>query len=96
MVQLANVHPLTDFLRNAKAHLKRLRKGGPLVLTVNGRVAAVLDSPDSYQKLMEAQDRMEAIEAIRRGLESVERGEGRPAAEVFEKLRRKHKIPREA
>jgi len=96
MVQLANVHPLTDFLRNAKAHLKRLRKGGPLVLTVNGRVAAVLDSPDSYQKLMEAQDRMEASEAIRRGLESVERGEGRPAAEVFEKLRRKHKIPREA
>ena len=96
MVQLANVHPLTDFLRNAKAHLRRLRKGGPLVLTVNGRVAAVLDSPASYQKLMEAQDRMEAIEGIRRGLASAERGEGRPAAEVLEKIRRKHRIPRGA
>jgi PHD/YefM family antitoxin component YafN of YafNO toxin-antitoxin module len=96
MVQLANVYPLTDFLRNAKTHLKKLRKAGPLVLTVNGRVAAVLDSPDSYQKLMDAQDRLEAIEGIRRGLQSMERGEGRPADEVFEKLRRKHKIPRGA
>jgi PHD/YefM family antitoxin component YafN of YafNO toxin-antitoxin module len=96
MVQLANIHPLTDFLRNAKAHLKRLQKGGPLVLTVNGRVAAVLDSPTSYQKLMEAQDRLEAVEGIRRGLASADRGEGRPAAEVLTKIRRKHRIPREA
>jgi PHD/YefM family antitoxin component YafN of YafNO toxin-antitoxin module len=96
MVPLSNVYPLTDFLRNAKTHLKRLRKAGPLVLTVNGRVAAVLDSPDSYQKLVDAQDRLEAIEGIRRGLESMARGEGRPAAEVLEKLRRKHKIPRGA
>lgn len=96
MVQLANIHPLTDFLRNAKAHLKRLQKGGPLVLTVNGRVAAVLDSPTSYQKLMEAQERLEAVEGIRRGLASANRGEGRPASEVLAKIRRKHRIPREA
>ena len=94
MVQLANVHPLTDFLRNAKAHLKRLQKGGPLVLTVNGRVAAVLDSPASYQKLMEAQERMEAIEGIRRGLESADRGQGVPAATALARTRRKHRIPR--
>ena len=96
MVQLANIHPLTDFLRNAKAHLKRLQKGGPLVLTVNGRVAAVLDSPTSYQKLMEAQGHLEAVEGIRRGLVSAERGEGKPAAEVLAKIRRKHRIPRGA
>ena len=94
MVELANVHPLTDFLRNAKAHLKRLQKGGPLVLTVNGRVAAVLDSPDSYQKLMAAQERMEAIEGIRRGLESADRGQGVPAARALGRIRRKHRIPR--
>jgi len=94
MLQLGNVHPLTDFLRNAKTHLKRLQRGGPLVLTVNGRVAAVLDSPSSYQKLMAARDRLEAVEGIRRGLASADAGEGRPAEEVFEKIRRKHKIPR--
>jgi len=94
MVELANIHPLTDFLRNAKAHLKRLQKGGPLVLTVNGRVAAVLDSPASYQKLMAAQERMEAIEGIRRGLESADRGQGVPAASALGRIRRKHRIPR--
>lgn len=96
MIQLANVHPLTDFLRNAKAHLKRLEKGGPMVLTVNGRVAAVLDSPASYQRLMDARDRIEAVEGIRLGLASAERGKGRPAKGVLGKIRRKHRTPREA
>jgi len=32
-------------------------------------------------------DRAEAIEGIRRGLESAARGEGRPAEEVFAELR---------
>ena len=95
MVQLQNVHPLTDFLRNAKAHLKKLGTSGPIVLTVNGRVAAVLDSAASYQKLMEAQDYLEAVEGIRRGLASIERGAGKPAKVVLDRIRRKHKIPRE-
>lgn len=95
MIRLANVHPLTDFLRNAKTHLKRLEKGGPMVLTVNGRVAAVLDSPASYQRLMEARDRIDAVESIRSGLASAARGKGRPAKAVLGKMRRKHRIPRE-
>jgi predicted transcriptional regulator len=33
-------------------------------------------------------------EAVRRGLESMARGEGRPAEQVLEELRKKHKIPR--
>jgi Arc/MetJ-type ribon-helix-helix transcriptional regulator len=36
----------------------------------------------------------ETVEAIRRGLESVERGEGRPAEEFFDEMRQKHGIPR--
>ena len=37
----------------------------------------------SYQKLLEAQDRMEAIEGIRRGLESMKRNAGKPAEKFF-------------
>jgi putative addiction module CopG family antidote len=36
----------------------------------------------------------ETVEAIRRGLESAERGEGRPAEEFFDEMRQKHGIPR--
>ena len=93
MIQFQNVHTLTDFLRHAKAHLKRLHEGGPLVLTVNGRVAAVVDSPDSYRQLLAARERIDANESIRRGLASEDRGDGRSAKTVLAKIRRKHRVP---
>lgn len=40
-------------------------------------------------------DRAEAIEGIQRGLASMKRGQGRPAAEVFAEIRLKNSIPRE-
>ena len=41
---------------------------------------------ESDQKLAEAQDRMEAIEGINRGLESMKRNAGKPAEEFFQEL----------
>lgn len=38
--------------------------------------------------------RVETLEAIRQGLEEAERGEGRPAREVFADLSAKHGISR--
>ena len=40
----------------------------------------------SDQKLRETQDRMEAIEGIRRGLESMRRNAGKPAEEFFKEF----------
>lgn len=44
----------------------------PLVLTVNGKAELVVQDAESWQKLSEAKDSMEAIEGIKRGLESIE------------------------
>ena len=44
---------------------------------------SVVQDPESHQKLVEAQDRMEAIEGIRRGLESMKRDAGKPAEKFF-------------
>ena len=55
-----------------------------MVLTVNGKAELIVQDAKSYQKLLELIDRAEAIEGIRRDLESMKRGAGRPAAEVFE------------
>jgi len=41
----------------------------------------------------EVVDRAEAIVGIKKGLDSMARGEGIPAEEAFERLRRKHNIP---
>ena len=94
-VDLTEVHSLTDFLRNTKSHVSRMKRSKrPLVLTVNGRAELIVQDARSYQALLELADRAEPIEGVRRGLESMARGEGRPAEQVLEELRKKHKIPR--
>ena len=58
----------------------------PVVLTVNGKAELVVQDAESYQKLLEAKDRMEAIEGIKRGLESMKHGGGKPAEKFFQEF----------
>ena len=97
MVHLEDIHSLTDFQRNTKEHIQRLKETGrPEVLTVNGKAEIVVQDAASYQKLLELIDRVEAIEGIQKGLESMQRGEGKPSQEVFTRLRKKHNIHHDA
>jgi hypothetical protein len=61
-----------------------------------GKAEIVVQDAASYQKLLELIDRAEAIEGIQKGLESMQRGEGKPAQEVFTRLRKKHNIQHDA
>ena len=46
----------------------------------------VVQDAESYQKLLEAKETMEAIEGIKRGLESMKRNAGKPAEKFFQEL----------
>ena len=96
MIQMSDIHPLTDFLRNHKEHIVRLkRRGRPEVLTINGKAEVVVQDAEAYQKLLEAVDRAETIAGIRRGLESMKQGKGRTLEEFDNYMRKKYNIPRE-
>lgn len=70
--------------------LNGLKKSGqPEVLTVNGQAEVVVQDAAAYQALV---DKMEAIESIRKGLESMARGEGRGVEAFFDEFERKHAI----
>ncbi|HEX7242158.1 MAG TPA: hypothetical protein VF263_17870 [Longimicrobiaceae bacterium] len=88
MIKTSDIHSLTDFQRNARVHIDRLRETGrPEVLTVNGRAELVVQDAAAYQELVDRVDRAEAIAGIQRGLDSMRRGEGRPAKDALEELR---------
>ena len=93
ILDLANyIRSLSDFKRNTVELIDRLRKTGhPLVLTINGKAEVVVQDAGAYQTLL---DRVEAIEGIQRGLADVKAGRTKPARQVFDRLRRKHAIPR--
>jgi len=93
MIDLANVHALSDFQRNAKKHIRRLKASGePAVLTVNGQAEVVIQSAESYQKLLRDQELLESLRSISRGLDQAKRGEGRPMRQFLEELAKEHGI----
>jgi len=89
-----DIHSLTDFKRNTNDFMKQMKETKtPVVLTVNGKAELVVQDAESYQAMLERLEQMDAIEGIRRGLEQMERGDGRPADEVFAEFRKRHGIP---
>lgn len=88
-----DIDSLTHFKRNTAEVIEQLKSTGePMVLTVNGRAEVVVQDAASYQTMLEIIDRAEAILGIRKGLESLENGEGISAEEAIRRLREKHKI----
>src|SRR5438270_4127377 len=82
-----DIHPLTDFKRHTPEFLRQLKESGhPLVLTVNGKAEIVVQDAKSYQKLLNLAERLETIEAVKEGLASIDKGEGKPMDEVFDAL----------
>lgn len=55
----------------------------PMVLTLNGTAAAVVQDVKACQRLLDIAARADAEEGIRQGLEDMRRGRARPAREFF-------------
>jgi hypothetical protein len=54
MIRPEDIGSLTDFARNTRAHLNRLKRTGrPELLTVNGKAEVVVQSATAYQRLIE-------------------------------------------
>jgi prevent-host-death family protein len=63
MLDLRQVFSLTDFLRNHKEMVARLTETHkPVVLTVKGKPALVIQDADSYQELIDRLDQAEGKE----------------------------------
>jgi prevent-host-death family protein len=91
----SDIQSLTTFRRRSGDFMKQLKKTKrPVVLTVNGKAAAIVQDAEAYQRLLDIAAHADAEEGIRQGLEDVARGHTRPAREAFDAIRRKHDIPR--
>ena len=90
-----DIQPMTTF-RNHSAeimqHLKTTKR--PMILTVNGKAAAVVQDAEAYQHLLDLASEASAAEGIRQGLEDLRNGRTRPARAVFNDIRAEHDIPR--
>jgi prevent-host-death family protein len=89
-----DIHSLSTFKRDTAKLVRQMKKTGqPVILTVNGKAALVVQDAESYQRLLEAQDRIAAIEGIKRALESMKRNAGKPAEKFFREFFAEKGIP---
>lgn len=59
MIRPEDIGSLTDFARNTKAHLRRLKRTGrPELLTVNGKAEVVVQTATAYQHLIELLEKL--------------------------------------
>jgi len=75
--------------------MKQLKKTKrPVVLTVKGKAAAIVQDAQAYQHLLDIAARADSEEGIRQGLENARQGKVRPAKEFFADFEAAHGIPR--
>jgi len=88
MLNVKNIHSVTDFARNTRDHIARLQESGePEVLTMNGSAAVVVQDAEAYQRLLDLVDYVDTVRTLRERIDAYERGErGRPMRGVIETL----------
>lgn len=82
-----DIQSLTTFRRRSSDFMKQLKKTKrPVVLTIRGKAAAVVQDAQAYQRLLDIAAQIDASEGIRQGLDDVKEGRVRPAREFFEEF----------
>ena len=74
-----DIHSLTTFRRCSGDFMRQLKKSKrPVVLTVKGKAAAIVQDAEAYQRLLDIAAQADAEEGIRQGMEDLARGRTRP------------------
>ena len=90
-----DIQSLTTFRRRSGDFMKQLKKSRrPVVLTVKGKAAAIVQDAEAYQRLLDIAARADAEEGIRQGLNDVQEGKIRLARGFFREFEAKHGLPR--
>ena len=88
-----DIQSLSVFKRDTAKFLKQMKKTGePIVLTVNGKAAAVVHDPDSYQIYAREKQHLETLASIRRGLADANAERVTDAEEFFAEFEKKYGI----
>ena len=90
-----DIQPMTTFRNHSTEvmqHLKATER--PVILTVNGKAAAVVQDAEAYQHLLDLAAEASAAEGIRQGLEDLRNGRTRAARATFDAVRAEHGITR--
>ena len=87
MIHTDDIHKLSEFRQNAKAHLDRLHKTGRVeVLTVNGEPRGVVMTPEHYEEMIEKATLADSLAMIDRSMEDIKAGRTHDAKQAIREI----------
>jgi prevent-host-death family protein len=87
MPRSTDVTSFTEHRRRLREHLDHVQATGrPLFVTTNGRTAAVVLSPESYDALADKADLVESLAALDRSTDDVATGRTHPAKAALRQI----------
>ena len=88
-----DIMSLSTFKRDSNKVMRQMKKTKePVVLTVNGKAAIVIQDAESYQRLLELKERAEVVETLRQRLATRGSKKGRTAEDFFAEFFAKNDI----
>jgi prevent-host-death family protein len=91
-----DIMSLSTFKRDSNKVMRQMKKTKqPVVLTINGKAAVVVQDAEGYQGLLDLKERSETIAVLRQRLASLDSKKGRTADEFFNEFFAANKIPTE-
>ena len=92
-INVGEIYPLTDFLRNAKAHIAHLKETGATeVLTVNGKAEIVVLDAMKYQEMLDQLERVALVDSLRLAMTQMDDGEGISLEALEEELNQRYGV----
>lgn len=93
MIDLTNIHSLSEFQRNTKRYVSQMQESEkPIILTVNGQAQLVVQDARAYQKLLDRLEYIETVAALREGIVEIESGKGVDVDNALKTLKEKYDI----
>ena len=75
MIRATDIHSLTDFTRNAKSYILKIKETrSPMAITVNGDAEVVVQDAASYQQMVDELERSRFVAAVRASEQDVKEG----------------------
>ena len=92
MLKTSSIKPLSDFVRNTKSHIAKLRESRqPEVLTVNGEAAVVVQDAASYEEMAALAEQARQDARLRAAMDYFRKGgKGIRGEDVFKSLSAKY------
>ncbi len=93
MIRATDIHSLTDFTRNAKTYIEKVKETkNPMAITINGSAEVIVQDAETYQMMVDELERSRLIAAIVEGERDIAAGRTHSLADIVAEAKAKYGV----